>query len=190
MYLDLTSQWKNPENGVINGSEKDHISSKIKLDKLINKPVLKMQILDILTYLPDDILTKVDRTSMAVSLETRVPFLDHRIIESAITLPNSLKIRNGKGKYILRKILSNYIPSKLINRPKQGFAVPIGSWLNGPLKDWAENLLSEKKLLDNNFLNASEVRKYWNEHKQGKINRQNQLWGPLMFQAWLDHYNF
>ena len=144
---------------------------------------------DMISYLPDDILCKVDRAAMASSLETRAPFLDHKLIEYVWKIPHSLKYRNGQGKWILKQILNQYVPKNLTDRPKMGFAIPLDSWLRGPLRDWAENLLNEKKLQQDGYFNSKLIRNKWNEHLSGKKNWQNQLWNVLMFQAWIDLNN-
>ncbi len=148
----------------------------------------RMQFLDTATYLPDDILTKVDRASMAVSLEVRVPLLDHRVVEFAWRLPQSLKIRAGKGKWLLRKLLARHVPPALTERPKQGFALPLAAWLRGPLRDWGESMLSEQRLRDTGLLDIAAVRRLWQVHHSGLRNEQHGLWTLLMFQAWQERW--
>lgn len=145
-----------------------------------------MMLADTLTYLPDDILTKVDRATMSVGLEGRMPFLDHRIIEYAWRLPIKYKLRHGKTKWILRQVLAKYVPVGLVSRPKMGFGVPIDRWLRGPLRAWSENLINKALKDKDSYLNPDWVRRNWEEHCSGSRNRSDELWAILMFQAWLD----
>ena len=146
----------------------------------------QMMYVDTKTYLPDDILVKLDRASMGVSLEARVPILDHRIVEFAARLPMSMKIQNNQGKIILRNILYKYLPRDLINQQKKGFGIPIGQWIRGPLRDWAESLLNKKRLNEEGFFNPEPIRKKFEEHISGKENWEFHIWSVLMFQAWLE----
>jgi asparagine synthase (glutamine-hydrolysing) len=148
----------------------------------------RMMYYDTVAYLPDDILVKLDRASMAVSLEARVPLLDHRVVEFAWQLPLALKFQDGRGKWLLRQLCNRYLPPELMARPKQGFAVPLEQWLRGPLRDWAEALLDERRLVTEGFLRAAPVRRRWREHLSGARNWSNQLWSLLMFQAWRERW--
>jgi len=142
-------------------------------------------LLDQLGYLPDDILAKVDRASMGVSLEARAPFLDHRVVELAWRLPLEQKIRGGEGKWIIRRILEKHLPRALFDRPKQGFAIPIDAWLRGPLRPWAEDLLAPDRLRREGYLEPGPVQDALREHLSGRRNRQYELWSVLVFQSWL-----
>jgi asparagine synthase (glutamine-hydrolysing) len=148
----------------------------------------RMQVYDAATYLPDDILQKVDRAAMAVSLEVRPPLLDHRVVEFALALPARLRIRNGESKWLLRRVLDRYVPRPLVERPKMGFAVPLDDWLRGPLRDWAEDLLDPQRL-GGGLLDAAAVRRLWEEHLTGRMNRSYGLWAVLMFEAWRRRWN-
>src|SRR3954454_23724984 len=147
--------------------------------------VEQMMYLDSMTYLPDDILVKLDRATMGVSLEGRVPLLDHNLIQFAWSLPLGMKVREKTGKWILREVLNKYVPRHLVERPKMGFGIPLGDWLRGPLRDWAEALLDERRLRDEGFFHPQEIRKAWNEQLGGQLN-SGRLWTILMFQSWLE----
>lgn len=186
IYLDLVSHWKQPSEIVINGTEPLTPITDSQQWMKNARFQEQMMALDLVTYLPDDILAKVDRASMGVSLEARVPFLDdHEIVEFAWKLPLHMKIRKNQGKWILRQVLYKHVPKEMIERPKMGFGVPIDSWLRGPLKDWAENLLAENKLQREGFFHTKQIREKWSEHLSGKRNWQYYLWDILMFEAWL-----
>jgi asparagine synthase (glutamine-hydrolysing) len=186
LYLGLVSHWDDPAALVIGATEPSTLLRG-------NTPALsgldgieQMMALDLLTYLPDDILVKVDRAAMRVSLETRVPFLDHRVVEFAWCLPQSMKLRDGASKWALRQVLHRYVPKALFERPKMGFGVPIGDWLRGPLRDWSESLLDEARLRREGFFDPVALRKKWHEHLSGQRNWQYHLWDVLMFQSWIE----
>jgi asparagine synthase (glutamine-hydrolysing) len=186
LYYRLVSHFKRPSEIVINSKEPNTFLTNYKPEMPGLDEQQQMMALDSISYLPDDILVKVDRAAMATSLETRVPFLDHRVVEYIWQIPQSLKLRNGQSKWILRQILYQYVPKKLIERPKMGFGIPIDSWLRGPLRDWAENLLNETRLQQEGYLNSDQIRIKWTEHLSGKRNWQYHLWDILMFQSWLE----
>lgn len=188
LYRDVMSYWSNPANVVIDGAEPPTTLADGTVEPALAGMIERMMYLDSITYLPDDILVKVDRAAMSVSLETRVPLLDHEVVEFAWRLPAAMKIRDGTGKWLLRQVLNNYVPSRLTDRPKMGFGIPLGPWLRGPLRAWAEDLLSEKRLESEGFFRPGPVRKMWLEHLSGRYDRQYYLWNVLMFQAWHHQY--
>jgi len=188
VYLRLVSHWYRPEALVLGASEPRGALWNDTLRERFCEPVEYMQYLDTVTYLPDDILTKVDRASMAVSPEARVPLLDHRIVEFAWSLPLEMKIRRGRTKWILRRLLDRYVPRRLVERPKMGFGVPIDHWLRGPLREWAESLLAPRRLAEEGFFRPEPVREKWEQHLSGQRNWQYLLWNVLMFQAWQDRW--
>jgi len=185
LYISLVSTWKAPTELVLNSREPQTILTDQSHWAKLPGFLQWMMYMDLVTYLPDDILVKLDRASMAVSLEAREPLLDHRLVEFAWSLPVNMKVRNGKGKWLLRQALYHYVPEILLERPKTGFAIPIDSWLRGALRPWAEALLDEQLLRRQGYLDPRPVRQKWREHLEGRYNWQNYLWNVLMFQAWL-----
>ncbi len=190
LYKHLMSYWLEPGAIVVGGKEPRTAMDDSPDSADIDHFVEQMMLVDVLTYLPDDILVKVDRASMGVALEVRAPLLDHRVLEFAWGLPLDLKLRGGRGKILLRKLLSRYLPEELFERPKAGFAVPIAQWLRGPLRDWAEDLLSERRLERDGYFTPGPVRRTWHAMLAGESEWTyggELLWGVLMFQTWLEH---
>lgn len=185
LYRRILSLWPNPKALVLGSSEATGRLWEPNLTNGLDPGIEAPQFLDTLTYLPDDILTKVDRASMAVALEARVPLIDYRVVEFAWRLPMNMKVRDGRGKWILRQVLDRYVPRQLIDRPKMGFGVPLGEWLRGPLREWAEDLLSESRLSQQGLLRVDLVRRTWQEHLSGRQERADQLWAVLMLQSWM-----
>ena len=194
LYFSLVSEWQDPAQVVRDDNGRSVVEPSSLLNDLLpgcdmagvdNSP-LRMMYQDSMTYLPDDILCKVDRAAMAVSLETRVPLLDHRVVELAWRLPLHMKIRGNTGKWALRQILYKHVPQKLIERPKAGFAIPIGQWLRGPLRPWAEALLDEARLKREGYFHSEPIRQAWSEHQTTKRDHTAKLWAVLMFQSWLE----
>lgn len=185
MYRQMLSHWHEPDSVVLGAQEFKGILWDENTKRLVPDFLRRMQFLDTLTYLPDDILTKVDRASMSVGLEARVPLLDHRIVEYAYQMPEHLKIQNNVSKWALRQSLYKRVPRGLIDRPKMGFGVPIDSWLRGPLRDWAEDLLDEKRLSSQGLFDPAPIRQRWKAHLEG-ANWAYPLWNVLMAQAWIN----
>lgn len=186
IYECLVSHWLDPASVVTGATEPMTPATDNRRYEGLTRLEDRMMYLDLTSYLPDDILVKVDRAAMAVSLETRMPYLDHRVVEFAWHLPPSMKIRRGQGKWLLRRVLYRYVPKELVERPKMGFGVPLGSWLRGPLREWAEALLDATRLSQEGYFEKAPIRQKWQEHLSGRRNWSYQLWGVLMFQAWLD----
>jgi len=184
-YLGLVSQEESPESLIGAAEPRTWLTG---LHPVPDVPTLtdRMMFLDLVSYLPDDILVKVDRAAMSVALEGRIPLLDHRVIEFAWRLPMSLKVRDGQGKWVLRQLLDRYVPRALVDRPKTGFGVPIDQWLRGPLREWAEDLLSSERLRAQGLLDVAWVRRVWQAHLSGAVPAHYWLWNILMLQSWLD----
>lgn len=188
LYRQLVSHWTRPADIVLEAHEPLTALTDPARQADLTDYTERMMYTDLVNYLPDDILVKVDRASMGVSLEARLPLIDHRVVEFAWRMPLSLKIRKGEGKWLLRQVLYRYVPRELIDRPKMGFGVPIDHWLRGPLRDWAEALLDKTRLQREGFFNPEPVRHKWEEHLSGRGNWQYLLWDVLMFQAWWEKW--
>jgi asparagine synthase (glutamine-hydrolysing) len=187
VYRRLVTHWE-PAEVMPGVDEYKGILWNQELPKEIPGFLEQMQLMDLITYLPDDILTKVDRASMAVALEARVPLLDHRVVEFAWQLPRTVKVRGGTSKWLLRQVLDRHVPQNLIDRPKMGFGIPLGEWLRGPLRDWAETFLEERRLREANLLDVTRVRQYWREHLDGRRNWQYLIWDVLMLETWRERW--
>jgi asparagine synthase (glutamine-hydrolysing) len=174
MYDTAMSLWRHP------AESRFHLFPQVAH---LDEPIERMMVADSLAYLPDDILVKVDRAAMAVSLETRVPLLDHRVVELAWRLPYAMKVRGGQGKWMLRQVLYRHVPPEIIDRPKMGFGVPVDEWMRGPLREWAEDLLNESELKNQGLLDPKPIRARWQQHVKGQHNWRDSLWPVLMFQA-------
>jgi asparagine synthase (glutamine-hydrolysing) len=185
IHRSQVSHWGRPSEIVLSAEEPQTVLSDHACWCELADVESRIMYLDAMSYLPDDILAKVDRAAMGVSLETRIPMLDHRVVEFAGRLPIRMKVRNGQGKWILRQVLNKYVPKELIDRPKMGFGVPIDSWLRGPLRDWSESLLGESRLRQEGFFDPGPIREKWAAHLSGR-NWEYHLWDVLMFQAWLE----
>lgn len=185
-YVSLVSEWSHADDVVVNGaSPRNLLADRARWPKL-SDGVSRMMAMDALTYLPDDILVKVDRAAMAASLETRTPYLDRDVMEFAWSLPLSMKLRGGKGKWLLRQLLYRHVPQKLVDRPKMGFGIPLDQWLRGPLRSWAESLLGEDRLAREGYFNPAAIRSVWQRHLAGTESAGYRLWSVLMFQQWLE----
>jgi asparagine synthase (glutamine-hydrolysing) len=186
LYGGIVSIWLDPGALVIGATEPSSLATGATSPLRGLSLFEQLMAADMVTYLPDDILVKVDRAAMAVSLETRVPLLDHRVVEFAWRIPLEYKVRDGQTKWILRHILRRHIPNELIERPKMGFGVPIGEWLRGPLRDWAEALLDERRLTEEGYFRPKPIRRAWETHLRGVSGGEHRLWTVLMFQSWLE----
>jgi len=188
LYYSMVSHLPDPAKLVLGLPPEDLSFSCQTADQAaVLSPIERMMALDVQTYLPDDILVKVDRAAMSMGLETRVPLLDHQVVEFAWSLPLSLKSKPGQSKWVLKELLSRYLPRDMIDRPKKGFGVPLDTWLRGPLKAWAEALLNEARLEREGYFQARALRNKWDEHLSGRRNWGYHLWSALMFQSWLEH---
>lgn len=188
-FQSYLSYWKNTDV-VLKGKEPEYVLNSPDITYSFSDDRLKfLQYLDMRCYLPDDILTKVDRAAMKYSLETRIPLLDHEIVEFSLRIPSDINQREGKGKWPLRRILEKYVPIDVFDRPKKGFSIPLGHWLRGPLRDWTEDLLDNKRLENQGYFDSSKVREIWHSHREGHNDYGFSLWGILMFQSWLNDHD-
>lgn len=187
-YRLLVSHWDDPDAIASGAGERPTVIDDPQVEALFADPVARMRYLDLASYLPGDILTKVDRASMAVGLETRAPLLDHRLVEWSFRVPTAVHLRDGRGKWLLRQILERRVPRELVDRPKTGFGIPVGDWLRGPLRPWAEELLDEGKMRASGLIDPAPVLALWKRHLARQVNAQYRIWPVLMLMAWLDRY--
>ena len=187
VYKRIVSIIHTPEELLTSGSELTTTHDSETLWQEIDDTVLTMVYLDLMTYHPDDILQKIDRASMSVSLETRIPYLDHNLVGFIMSLPLEMKIRNGSSKWLLRQVLYRYLPQQLVERPKMGFSVPVGEWIKNSMREWTESLINAKRLKEEGYYHEKEVDKMWKQHLSGRFNHTHELWNILMFQAWLSN---
>jgi asparagine synthase (glutamine-hydrolysing) len=184
MYAELVTHWNEPDSLVVGARSVDTLVDHAEDWPQVGGLENLLMALDTRTYLPDDILVKLDRATMAVGLEARVPLLDYRVVEWAAALPPEAKIVDGQSKHLLRRILRDYVPDEVMDRPKTGFGVPLGEWLRGPLRGWAEELLAPSRLAGEGFLHAEPVQTMWREHQGRRRDWEFHLWDVLMFQSW------
>jgi asparagine synthase (glutamine-hydrolysing) len=184
MYRLLVSVWDEPALVVVEGKQPISVLDDAGTGWQPAAAAGRMMTLDARSYLPDDILVKIDRATMAVSLEARVPFLDHRVVELAARVPHEITFSNGGSKMLLRSILDRYVPERLVERPKAGFDLPVGEWLRGPLRHWADELLEPERLRHEGYLRPEPVTAAWHEHLSRRRDHEYRLWTVLMFQAW------
>jgi asparagine synthase (glutamine-hydrolysing) len=185
LYRSFRDEWTGEPSPLI-GAASDDPTCELDLNVAEGSDLVRMMYCDAVSYLPGDILCKVDRAAMAHSLEVRIPFLDHRVADVVARIPIGLKVRNGTDKYILKQVLFSHVPSHLFARPKAGFSVPIGAWLKGPLRPWADDLLSRDRLDPEGFFSGAMIQKRWQDHLAGKRDAAHSLWPILMFQSWND----
>ncbi|MGH7927875.1 MAG: asparagine synthetase B family protein, partial [Candidatus Binatia bacterium] len=186
LYQELVSAWKSPEDIVLGGAEQTTAFTNPPSGGRLCEPLRRMMYIDLMSYLPDDILVKVDRATMAVCLESRSPLLDHQLVEFALQRPHNQLVRNGETKWILRQVLDRYVPRALVERPKMGFGVPLAKWLRQPLRQWANERLEKRRLLDEGFFYAAPVHEKWDQHCRGEQDWSAYLWRILMFQEWYE----
>jgi asparagine synthase (glutamine-hydrolysing) len=185
LYHTLMSRWRSP-TAVVLDARAPSAALTNDAGRELSTFVQRMMYFDLMTYLPDDILVKVDRASMGVGLEVRIPLLDHRLVEFAWRSPLSMMIKGNRGKWLLRQVLDRHVPAALTDRPKRGFSVPLSAWLRGPLRAWAEGLLCRRRVREDGYLDAQQIDQKWREHLSEHRNWSRELWEVLMFQAWLD----